>query len=299
MSVANRRARRYKRRHAKFDVERPAVSVAVVTGATGGIGRWIALGIARAGYQVVLVGRDRGRAEAVQAWIAGQCPGAATEIMLADLSSLAETRGLAAAIIGRHPALQLLVNNAGVFRARRAETAEGHELVCAVNHLSPFVLTRALEPALRAGAPSRIVTIGSSMSDRARIDPANLELATGWSLTRAYSQSKLAAMMTTMIFADRLAGSGVTANVVHPGTVATGLVRTRGVIGLAWRLMAPFVLTGQQGAETPLYAALAPELADVTGRYFKRRRAVPPNALVNNPALTQHVWRATEALVER
>jgi NAD(P)-dependent dehydrogenase (short-subunit alcohol dehydrogenase family) len=206
--------------------------VAVVTGATGGIGRWIALGLARAGYHTILVGRDEARGAAAQAWIAAQLPGASTEPMLADLSSIAATRDLGRRIAAAHPALSLLVANAGVFRARREETAEGHEMVLAVNHLSPFVLIDTLQDALVAGAPSRIVVVGSSTSDRARIDPGNLELTRGWGMVRAYGQSKLAVMIATFGWAERLRASGVTANVVHPGTVATGLVRSRGVIGL-------------------------------------------------------------------
>ena len=270
---------------------------AVVTGATGGIGRWIALLLAQAGHPVVLVGRDRARGEAAQAWMAQQS-GAVPELMLADLSSLAATRALGQAITARHPRIHLLVNNAGVFRARRERTVEGHDVVLAVNHLSPFVLTRGLLGALRAGAPSRIVTVGSSTSDRARIDPANLELDRRWGMVRAYSQSKLAVMMATFEWARRLDGSGVVANVVHPGAVATGLVRTPGVIGLAWRLMAPWLLTEAQGADTPSHVALAPELAAVTGQYFKGRKAVEPNRLARDPALTGQVWQATERLVD-
>ena len=273
------------------------MAVAVVTGATGGVGRWIALGLAKAGHNVVLIGRDRERGEAARAWIAGQSPGAQTELVLTDLSSMAQTRAAGRAIAARHPSLGVLVLNAGVFRARREQTAEGHEMVLAVNHLSPFVLCSELAGALRAGAPSRIVTIGSSTSDRARIDPQNLELTRGWNMLRAYSQSKLAVMMMTFARATRLAGSGVTANVVHPGTVATGLVRAGGPIGLAWRLMALGTLTEQQGAVTPLHAALAPALRDVTGQYFKASGIVQPNRLARDPALSAQVWAATERLL--
>ena len=274
------------------------MAVAVVTGAAGGIGRWIALGLAQAGHRVVLIGRDQARGEAARTWIAGQSPGAQTELVLADLSSMAQTRAAGRAIAARHPSLAILVLNAGVFRTRREPTAEGHEMVVAVNHLSPFVLCDELDAALRAGAPSRIVTIGSSTSDRARIDPQNLELERGWNMVRAYSQSKLAVMMATFTRASHLAGSGVTANVVHPGTVGTGLVRAGGPIGLAWRLMALGTLTEQQGAATPLHAALAPGLSDVTGQYFKARGSVEPNRRARDPDLLARVWTATERLLD-
>ena len=263
---------------------------AIVTGATGGIGPWIARGLARAVYRTVLVGRDAARGQAALDWIAHRD----ASLELADLSSLAETRALGERLAAQHPRIAVLVNNAGVFRARRQRTAEGHDVVLATNHLSPFVLTQALLPALRVGAPSRIVTVGSDMSDNAIMDPANLALDRGWTMTRAYGRSKLAQMMTTFELAGRW--DGVVANVVHPGRVATGLVRTPGLIGLAWRLIALASLTPEQGADTPLHVALAPELAGVTGQYFKDRHPVEPNRRARDPALRQAVWDATERL---
>lgn len=271
--------------------------VAAVTGVTSGIGRWIALGLARAGCRVVLIARDRAGGEAVQSWILEAAPQAAVELVLADLSSMAATRAAASEIVARHPRLALLVNNAGVFRTRRERTQEGHELVLAVNHLAPFVLMRALGPALQDGAPSRIVTVGSSTSDRAGIDPANLELERGWTMVRAYSRSKLAVMMATFETARLTAGTGVVANVVHPGMVATRLVRSPEIVGLSWRLMAPWLRSEEQGADTPLHVALADELACVTGRYFKDRRPVAPNPRALDAKLVRRVWEATERLV--
>ena len=268
--------------------------VAVVTGASGGIGRWIAAGLARSGLQVVLVCRDAARGDAALDAIAQEVPGAALTLMLADLSSLAQTRALGQAVAARFGAVSVLVANAGVFRARREVSAEGHEMVLAVNHLSPFVLIAALAGALRAGAPARVVVVGSSTSDRARIDPDNLELTHGWGMVRAYGQSKLAVMMTSFEWARLLAADGVCVNVVHPGTVATGLVRARGPVGLAWRLMAPWVLTAKQGARTPLHVALAPELEGVTGVYFKDCLQVLPNRRALDLALRARVWEATE-----
>ena len=270
--------------------------VAVITGPTGGIGRWIARGLANDGYHVVLVARDAERGNAARNWIAAHLPHASTELRLADLSSLSETRAAGADIAARHPGIALLVNNAGVFHDRRETTREGHERVLAVNHLSPFVLTNCLQPALQAAAPSRLVTVGSSSSDKASIDPADLELTRGWNLVSAYRRSKLAQMMTTFELARRWKGTGVTANVVHPGGVATGLVRAPGIVGLAWKVMAPFLLTEEQGADTPHYVATSPELAGVTGQYFKFRKIVEPNRLARDPALVRSVWDATEHL---
>ena len=269
---------------------------AVVTGATSGIGRWIALGLARAGVRLVLPTRSQAGGLAARDWLLERVPAAEIELIEADLSSMASTMAAARLIGDRHPALSMLVNNAGVFRARRERTPEGHDLVLAVNHLAPFVLMRELRPALLAGSPARIVTVGSSTSDSASIDPDDLELKRGWSMTRAYGRSKLAVMMATFETARLLAGTGVTANVVHPGMVATNLIRSGGPIGLVWRALRPWVRTEQQGADTPLHACLAPDLARMTGRYFKNRQPVAPNKRALDPMLTRRVWEATERL---
>lgn len=268
---------------------------AVVTGATSGIGRWIARGLAQAGFSLSLVARDRQRAEAAQAWITAAVPGAAIDLVAADLSLLAEARAAAETIHARHPAITLLVNNAGMLSQKREMTAEGHEKTLATNLLSPLALTEALLPALAAAAPARVVMIGSSTSDRSAIDPEDLDLAQGWRMTRAYARSKLGLLIMSRIWAAPLAGRGITINTVHPGLVATRIVRHGGVDALAWRMMAPFSLTPQQGAETPLFACLAPELAGRTGLYLKRKREVAPNPRVFDAALTERVAAAVTA----
>ena len=277
----------------------PHAGAAVITGATGGIGRWIALGLAASGYRLFIVGRDPARLGRARDWIAGRVPESRDRLITvqADLSLLAETAAAAAAIRAQAPSVGLLVNNAGTLQSRRVLTAEGHEHTLAVNHLSPLVLTHALLPALLAqGGGARVVSVGSSTSDGAGIDPADLELAAGWRMTRAYARSKLALLMTQMTLAERLDPAQVAVNVVHPGMVATGLVREPGMVGLAWRLMAPFILSEREGADTPLHAALSPECAGLSGAYLKRRRPVPPNRRAVDPSLRAQVWTASRAL---
>jgi NAD(P)-dependent dehydrogenase (short-subunit alcohol dehydrogenase family) len=273
------------------------MAVSVVTGASGGIGRFIALGLAQAGYSQILVGRSAERVEAARNWILRECPNAKIDIALADLSLLGETRRVGETIAGAGQPVDILVNNAGVFTPRREETAEGHERVIAVNHLAPFVLTRTLLPVFGPG--TRIVNIGSSSSDIARIYPDDLEGQRRWGLLHSYAQSKLALLMVTAIWAKRLRATGITANTVHPGAVATGLVRAGGAIGLAWRGLAPFLLTEAQGAATPLRAALSPELANISGAYLKKNGPAKPNRRALDAALVQRVWDATEALTGR
>jgi NAD(P)-dependent dehydrogenase (short-subunit alcohol dehydrogenase family) len=270
--------------------------VAVVTGGTGGLGRHVALGLARAGRQVVLLARNAERGEAARDWILNQAPEAVVELELADLSLLGETRAAGERIAARHPEIALLVANAGVFEARPVETSEGLDRVLAVNLLSPFVLAGTLLPALQAGAPARIVMTGSSSSDRAHLDPEGLVLGRRWGMVRAYAQSKLALLMATFALAERLEGSGVTATVVHPGFVATGLVRTGGVIGLAWSMLGRFGLSEAQGADSPLHAALDPGFGELSGVYVKRRRPVRPNHRALDPAACRRVLAEVERL---
>lgn len=276
-----------------------ALPVAVITGATSGIGRHIAIGLARAGRHLVVIGRGRERTEQAASDIREAVRGASVEVQIADLSLLNQTRRAAEAIASAHPRIQLLVNNAGMFTMRRTVTAEGHEAVLAVNHLSPTILQDVLEPALCAGALSRIVNVGSSMSERAAIDPDDLELERGWGYVRAYSRSKLALLMGGIDRAARLRRRGVSVNTVHPGSVATSLIREEGATGLVWRMMRPLMMTEEQGAAGPLHVALSREFREFTGTYVRRCKPVPPNRRALDAALRARVQAATQALIAR
>ena len=268
--------------------------VAVVTGATSGIGRPIARGLAAAGLHVVLVARDAARARETAEWIAAAVPGASTTVVLADLSMLAQTRAAAGRIGAAHPRIAVLVNNAGMYSPRAVVTAEGHALTLAVNHLSPFLLTRLLEPNLRAAGAARVVNVGSAAADGARLEVARMDRPQGG--YRAYRESKLALLMAGMAWAARLAPE-VTVNTVHPGVVATKIVSVAGLAGVVWRLAMPFMISPERGAETPLHVALAPDMAGVTGRYFKRCAEAAPNPRALDAAACALVWAETARLV--
>ncbi|WP_158743072.1 SDR family oxidoreductase [Acidisphaera sp. L21] len=271
--------------------------IAVITGATAGLGRWVALGLARAGYHTVIVARDAARGEDTRRWIASQARGAVTELMLADLSSLKQTREVGQAIAAAHPRIDVLVNNAGLITPKRQVTMEGREMILAVNHLAPFVLTDALLPALRAGAPSRVVNVGSTASDRANLKVDDLEGERSWYAMSAYCRSKLALMMATFERARRLEGTGVAVNVVHPGVVATTLGTVPGPVGWGWAALRPFMITPEQGARTPLHLALSPLVEGATGRYWKRSRPARPNRQALDYTLVRQLWRETERLI--
>ena len=274
--------------------------IALVTGATNGIGIWTALGLAQQGYTVGIVARDRTRGTAMRTWLAERAQAGQVDLFLADLSSLAEVRRLADEVKQRYSRLDVLVNNAGLVRDQRELTPDGFERIVAVNHLAPFLLTMELLDLIKRSAPARIVNVGSEASDRAVLDLGNLQSEKQFTMMGAYGQSKLAIMMATFELARRLDGSGVTVNVVHPGVVATNIFDLGGWKGGLVRILMPlirlFLLTPEQGARTTLHVATAAELAGVTGRYFKNSKEAAHNPIADDRTLSAALWERSMAL---
>jgi NAD(P)-dependent dehydrogenase (short-subunit alcohol dehydrogenase family) len=237
----------------------------LVTGATDGLGKAISVELARAGATVLVHGRSPERAEAAAADIRAASGSELLRTCAGDLASLAQVRSLAEGVLSAEPRLDVLVNNAGIGTAgpgggERVESADGHELRFAVNYLAPFVLTRLLEPLLVRSAPARIVNVASA--GQAPIDFDDVMLEDGYDGGRAYSQSKLAMVAWTFDLAERLAGRGVTATVLHPGTyMPTKMVLEAGV--------EPYDSL-ETGVRATLRLIADPALDGVTGRYFDR-----------------------------
>ena len=271
---------------------------AVVTGASSGIGQWTALGLMQAGQNVVCVGRSPQRLEATAAWIASRAGGRRPLIEVADFGSLAAVRALGHRLLDRHPVLDVLANNAGGVWTRREVSADGYEMTFAVNHLAPFLLTRTLLPALRAAPRARVVTVASTAHLRGGMAFSDLMATRRYSAIRAYSQSKLANVMFTVELARHLDGTGVVANCVHPGVVATRFGAKPGWLGLAWRLAGPFLLSEEQGAQETLRTALDPDRGTVSGQYFAKGRSATTNPVARDPTATARLWRESEALVD-
>jgi NAD(P)-dependent dehydrogenase (short-subunit alcohol dehydrogenase family) len=254
------------------------LGAAVVTGATSGLGREIARGIAQRGPPVVVVGRGEERARA-----------AATEIALAtgnshvtflgvtDLARPAEVRRLASELLARYPQISILVNNAGGFFRRRDVTPEGLERTFALNVFAPYLLTHLLADRLKASAPSRVVNIASAAHYRTTVPFDDLQFEHGYPGYRAYGTSKLELILLTREFGRRFAGTGVTVNAVHPGFVATKFGQNNGGgTALTLRVLeALFGRSPRHGAETPVMVATDPSLGSVTGAYFSDRQVRP------------------------
>jgi NAD(P)-dependent dehydrogenase (short-subunit alcohol dehydrogenase family) len=274
-----------------------AEPVAVVTGASSGIGLYTALGLARAGMRVVMAGRDRVRTETARRFVAARAPGAPVEIALADFAALAEVRRLADELRAAHDRIDVLVNNAGLFSPGHRVSADGFELTFAVNHLAPFLLTNLLLNRLRASAPARIVTVASEAHRGQRIDPVTLAHPAHGSATGTYGRSKLCNILFTRALAERLSGSGVVAACLHPGMVATGIGQRGGLFELGWRLMKPFMLSPERGAETALFLATVPDAAPFHGGYLIRKALADPDPTARDGALARRLWDESARLV--
>ncbi|WP_343718521.1 SDR family NAD(P)-dependent oxidoreductase [Inquilinus sp.] len=259
----------------------------LITGSTDGVGRWVARRLAAAGAHVLLHGRSQERGRAVLEAIRAE--GGSAEFLPADLSSLAEVRRLAEAVLARRDRLDVLINNAGIGTGpspRREASADGHELRFAVNYLAGFLLTRLLLPALRRAAPARIVNVASA--GQQAIDFDDVMLARGYSGVRAYCQSKLAQILFTFDLAGELAGSGVTATCLHPATyMDTTMVRQSGTSPIS---------TVEEGGEAILALAVSPDLEGESGVYFNGRRPSRPLAQAEDPRARERLRALSERL---
>jgi len=263
----------------------------LITGATSGIGKETAVGLARLGARVVIVGRDADRTRATADWIAAEAGSEQVAFLLADLSSRTEVRRVAQEFRDNHVRLDALVNNAGAIFTRRETTADGFERTWALNHLAYFLLTHELLDLLKASAPARIVSVASAMHHGGAIAFDNLQGEKSYGGVRAYSQSKLANILFTYALARRLQGTGVAANCLHPGGVATAFGHNGpGVIDLILRLAKPFLLTAERGAATSIYLASSASIDGVTGKYFARCKPARSSAASYDEALQERLW---------
>lgn len=272
--------------------------ICMVTGANSGIGKVTALELAKRGATVVMVCRNRSKGEAAQAEIKAQSGNASVDLMLADFASLASVRQLTEDFQQQYQQLHVLVNNAGLYLDKRYETRDGFEMTFGVNHLAHFLLTNLLLDMLKASAPARIINVSSEAHQFGRLDFDDLQGRRRYDGMRAYGQSKLANILFTYELDRRLAGTGVTVNSLHPGAVASNFARdTSGLFSLFFGLARPFMRSPEQGAETSIYLAAAPEVANVSGKYFSDKRAVRSSPRSYDQESWQRLWQVSEELV--
>jgi NAD(P)-dependent dehydrogenase (short-subunit alcohol dehydrogenase family) len=270
--------------------------VCLVTGATSGIGKVTALELARQGATVVITARSQARGEAVQRELQQLGGNAAIDLLIADFSSLQAVRELVVQFKARYDHLHVLVNNAGAFFMSRKAGPDGFEMTFTVNYLAPFLLTNLLLDTLKASAPARIVNVSSDAHYVRPADPPDWQLEGRYASMMAYGQSKLALVAFTYALARRLVGTGVTANVLHPGVVATNIWGSFLPPFLRWLTVVGrlFGLSQEEGARTTLYLATSPEVAEVSGKYFDKSQEKRASRYAYDEALQEQLWQLSE-----
>ena len=269
----------------------------VITGATSGIGLEAGVVLAGMGARVILIGRDRARTDSAVATVRARTDKAAASY-LCDFSSQASIRTLASAILRDHARIDVLVNNAGGCSVTRTITADGLETTFATNHLGYFLLTTLLLDRIIESAPARIVSVASEAHRHGRIDFDDLNLERGYGIARAYNHSKLANVLFASELARRLAGTGVTSNTVHPGTVRTNIWTripqwAKPFIAVLW----PLLRTVEAGAATIVQLVEDPAVEGTTGAYFCNGRPKTPAPLARDEALGRRLWEVSEKMV--
>jgi NAD(P)-dependent dehydrogenase (short-subunit alcohol dehydrogenase family) len=272
--------------------------VCVITGATDGIGKETAFGLALQGAQLLIHGRDPDKGARAVAELKARSRNPAIEFLPADFGALAEVRRLAAAVMQRTPHIDVLINNAGGMFVNRAASKDGYELTFAVNHLAPFLLTHLLLDTLKSAAQARIVTTASNAHRGATLDFADLQATRKYSGMGAYGRSKLANILFTRALAKRLEGATVTATCLHPGFVRTSIARDMGAIPRSlFGLMSPFIRSPQKGAQTLVYLATSPQVQGASGGYYFDCKLTQPSPAAEDDQAAEQLWQVSKQLV--
>lgn len=270
--------------------------VCMVTGATAGIGKATALGLAKMGATVIVVGRDAQKAGRVMEEIVQESQNPRVEALIADFSSLDQVHSLAQNFKSRQDRLDVLVNNAGLVTQTRQVSEDGLELMFAVNYLAPFLLTNLLSDMLKDSSPARIVNVSSFGYKNGQIHFADLQLEKNFDHRKAYYQTRLAMVLFTIVLARRVEGTGVTANVLHPGIVKTKLSQNY-MANPVFRFFEQLIaVSPENGAETSLYLASSPEVSAINGKYFEKKQIKALNEMALNQGLQERLWEVSEKL---
>jgi NAD(P)-dependent dehydrogenase (short-subunit alcohol dehydrogenase family) len=272
--------------------------ICIITGATDGIGLESAARLGALGARLILVGRNRSKGEAALRTLRTRVPGVVAEIHYADLSHRDEIIRLAPELLNAAPRIDVLLNNAGALFTRRELTTDGLERTFALNHMGYFLLTHLLRERIVASAPARIVNVASEAHRKGNLDFEDLQCSYDYKGVQAYQRSKLCNILFTRELARRLSGSGVTANSLHPGFVASSFGdNNHGPFRLAFGLAKRFVaIPVERGAETPVYVASSQEIQEVTGRYFDKCRERAPNAAAQDDRAAHRLWQESLSL---
>jgi NAD(P)-dependent dehydrogenase (short-subunit alcohol dehydrogenase family) len=271
--------------------------VCIVTGATSGIGQITALELAKMGASVVAVGRNAQKGAATLEMIKRQSASETVEFLQADLSSQQSIRQLVQAYSDKYDRLHVLVNNAGAVYSKRQTSTDGIEMTIALDHLGPFLLTELLLPLLKGSAPARIVTVSSGVHARGHIHFDDLQGEKHYAALHAYFQAKLANILVTYELARQLQGTGVTANCVAPGKVATNFAIDNGGAAALFAKATRFLSRSpEKGAETSIYVASSPLIEGVTGKYFFDKMEKQSSKESYDEEIARKLWEVSTLL---
>jgi len=273
--------------------------ICLITGGTNGIGKSTAQGLARMGATVVIVGRSAQKTSRVVEEIRLATGNHQVDSLVADLSSQADIRRLANDFLSKYSRLDVLVNNAGGTFLTRQLSVDGIEMTLALNHLAYFLLTSLLLPTLIASTPARIISVSSDAHAHGKIEFDNLQGERAFSGLGPYGNSKLANILFTTELARRLEGTGVTANTLHPGLTSTGFGKNNpGLLMTIMGAVIPLIARSpEKGAQTSVYLASSPEVANVTGKYFVDSKATAPAPQATDPAVAKKLWDMSADMV--
>jgi len=275
--------------------------IVMVTGATNGIGKITALELAKMGATVVLVGRNPIKTAKVMAEFQQTLGGKGKlDSIIGDLSSLADIHRVAQTFLSKYDRLDVLVNNAGGFFSKRLESVDGYEMTFALNHLNYFLLTKLLLEVLKKSAPARIVNVSSAAHFGNSINFNDLQRKQKYNSWRVYAESKLMNILFTRSLAQRLEGTGVTVNALHPGFVATSFGHGKGMMGFATKIAQKiFAISPQEGAQTTIFLASSPQVAGVTGKYFGKCQEQKPSVQALDDIAAEKLWQISEEIVQK
>lgn len=264
----------------------------LITGANSGMGKVLALELAKRNYHVIMVCRDEKRGRQAHQEIIEKSGDDTIDLMICDLASQASIKGFCQAFSSKYEHLNILINNAGVVLPGRHQTEDGFELQFGVNHLGHFLLTGLLLPLLKKGAPSRIINVSSGAHKMGKLDFDDLQMTKAYKSINAYAQSKLAIVMFTKTLGERLKADGITVNCLHPGITGTqmGVDRQTGSGKLMAAAVKWIALSPEKGARTTLYLATSPEVAAITGEYFYKCQVAKASKLAGDKQLAERLW---------
>ncbi len=272
--------------------------VCFITGANSGVGKATAWALAKQGFALGLVCRNAQKGKQTEKELIQDYPDLRVQSFEADLSSQAQVRRLSQEILARHAHIDVLINNAGFMGyPERRLTEDGIESTLAVNHLAPFLLTNLLLPALKAAPQGRIINVSSVTHKYVKMDWDNFQAEKNYQPLKVYAHTKLMNILFTRELAERTADSSLTVNALHPGTVATGIAKTySSTFQWMYWLGRPFMLSARQGAETSIYLASSPEVAQISGQYFVKCKAQPVSSEAKNSAHQKKLWEVSSHL---